>query len=62
MALCDNCLFYKKEQDEFRQNYDDVVVIDSKEKPHHYCPMYNDHIPQEIWYNNGNCPYYEKKE
>ena len=41
MALCDNCLFYKKEQDEFRQEYDDVIVIDSKEKPHHYCPMYN---------------------
>lgn len=59
MALCDSCIYYKKEYDEFRQSYDDVVVIDSTTPKKHFCRMYNSNIPKGIWYDNKNCPYYE---
>lgn len=62
MALCDNCIFYNKDYDEFRQGYNDVIIIDEKPRLKHYCTMYNSNLPQGIWYNNADCPYYEKKE
>ena len=60
MALCDTCLLYSKQYDEFRQRYNDVIDGDKKEK--HFCTMYNDNIPHNIFYNNGECQYYNKKE
>lgn len=59
MVLCDNCVFYKKEYDSFRQNYDDIVDGDKRTK--HYCPMYDDHIPHGIFYNGDDCPFHEAK-
>lgn len=58
MALCDNCMFLTKNHDEFRQMFDDTIVIDGDERQKHYCPMYNDHIPFDIFYENADCPYY----
>jgi len=51
---------YSKEHDEFRQRYDDVIDGDKLEK--HYCPMYDDYIPHDIFYKGGDCPYYVKKD
>lgn len=60
MALCDSCMFYDKKHDEFRQQYDDVIDGDKLEK--HYCPMYDDHIPHDIFHKGGDCPFYVKKD
>ena len=60
MALCDNCKNYKKEYDEFRQSFDDVIDGDKQEK--HFCTMYDDHIPHNIFYKGSDCPYYLPKD
>lgn len=62
MVLCDSCFFYDRRYDEFCQNYDDVIVEDADERKKHYCPMYNDHIPFAISYENGDCAYYLQKD
>ena len=62
MALCDNCIFYRKEFDEFRQQYVDAVVVGSEEPEEHFCQMYTDHIPSGIFYNNEKCEFYLNKE
>lgn len=59
--LCERCLNYSKQLDEFRQQYDDVIVIDSTEPGKHYCPMYDDNIPAEIFYNNAECEFFVEK-
>lgn len=61
MALCDSCKWYDKENDDFRGNYDDRMKENDK-RENHYCIMYDDSIPKEIWYENGDCPYYRRKE
>lgn len=58
MALCDSCEFYNGSYDKFHQNYDDVVEENADKRKKHYCPMYDDHIPFTIYYENGDCPYY----
>lgn len=58
--LCNSCANYNKDYDLFRQQYYDFIMQeDTKEK--HGCIMYDDHIPEKIWYHKGNCPYYIKK-
>lgn len=59
MASCDKCFFMTHQYDTFRQNYDDVDAVDDKSKPHHYCPMYTDHIPEDIFYGDADCEFYE---
>ncbi len=61
MALCDTCSHYRKEYDDFRQTYDDVIVLREKNK-NHFCPMYDDNIPHTIWNDGGNCKSYAKRE
>lgn len=61
MALCDSCVFYDRSDDEFRQNFDDVIAEDEDEREKHYCPMYNDHIPFAISHENEDCEYYLKR-
>jgi hypothetical protein len=47
----------KKSYDEFRALYDDVIEErNTNEK--HFCPMYDDAIPNDIYYEGGDCPYY----
>lgn len=58
MALCDTCMFYNKQYDEFRQQYDDVIDGENREK--HFCTMYDDNIPLDITYKNADCPHYLK--
>ena len=60
MALCDNCLFYREDYDEFRQNYDDTEKVgDNTIK--HYCPMYDDNIPNGIFYGGENCEFFDER-
>lgn len=61
MINCKNCKYYSKEFDEFRQQFDDVIVVGQENREKHYCIFYNDHIPSEIWGNKENCPYFEQK-
>ena len=61
MALCNSCPFFKREYDDFRKEYDDVIE-EGKTKEKHYCPMYADHIPFDIFYKNADCDFYERSE
>lgn len=61
MALCNSCFFFKEKYDGFRIEYDDVIN-EKKEPAKHYCPMYADHIPFDIFHKNADCEYYEKNE
>lgn len=58
MRLCDTCFFMRKEHDEFRQLYDDIIIEDADPRQKHYCPMYSDHIPHSIYYDGANCEYF----
>ena len=59
--LCDKCLNYSKEIDLFRQQYVDKIVIDGNDQEQHFCPMYDDHIPEGIYYNGENCEFFTEK-
>jgi hypothetical protein len=61
MRLCSKCRFYSREYDEGRQEWDDVVKIGDDTELHH-CPMYEDHIPKEIYDGDADCVFYEPKE
>ena len=59
MALCDSCIFFSKDYDEQRQQYDDTIK-EYTQKERHFCPMFLGGIPQNIFYKNGDCKFYEK--
>ena len=61
MALCKNCAFMNERYDQFRQEYNDAVPVDDKQTQY-FCPMYDDHIPNDIYYENGKCQFYQSKE
>lgn len=50
-------MFMDNRYDQFRQDYNDAVATDSR-KEQHFCPMYDDHIPNGIYYGNDNCEFY----
>lgn len=59
MALCNSCIFFSKDYDEQRKQYEDTI----KEYPHkerHFCQMFLNGIPKNVFYKNGYCPFYEK--
>lgn len=61
MALCDSCIFFSEDYDRKRQQYDDTI----KEYIHkeiHFCPMFLGGISTKIFYQNGDCPFYEEAE
>lgn len=57
MASCETCLFYSKTIDELNRDFNDVGDIDN-----HYCPMYEDAIPDGIFEGFKDCPRYMAKE
>ena len=59
--FCDNCSAYRKEYDDFRQEYEDVVIIGYKGPESHFCPMYDSSIPRRIWENGDPCEFYQEK-
>ncbi len=46
--------------DKFRQDYNDAIV-EGDNVEEHFCIMYNDHIPNGIYYENEDCDYYMEK-
>ena len=62
MALCDKCALFDRSYNEFRSQYDDVIEIDGDKREKKYCVMYSNSIPQNITYNNGDCPYFTPKD
>lgn len=46
--------------DAFRQSFNDILV-DGKSVEYHYCDMYDDHIPREIYDGNAKCEFYEEQ-
>lgn len=61
MALCDTCAFMDKRYDQFRQEYNDTVRTDNKIEQH-FCPMYDDHIPNGIYYGDDKCKHYQEDD
>lgn len=57
---CNKCANYEAEYDAFRQKYVDVLKESTKERQQHFCPMYDGHIPEEIYYDGKKCPYFGK--
>lgn len=60
MGKCATCAFYNKKYDEACQEYDDVIKI-GDDKILHHCPLFDDHIPNGIYYDGENCEFYEKE-
>lgn len=60
MALCDSCIFFSKDYDEQRQQYDDTIK-ECPQKEVHFCPMFLGGIPKNVFYKNGDCQFYEKE-
>lgn len=56
--LCNKCAAYRKEYDEFRQEYVDVDEIGSDAPEPHFCTMYDDHIPTPIYYDGAPCAFF----
>ena len=54
-------MFYNREYDEFRSQFDDEVVIGKPEEQNHFCISYSDHIPDDIYHNGAECPFYQAK-
>lgn len=61
MPLCNNCQFYNAEYDEELQQWDDTIKVGDETVLHH-CPLYDDHIPNGIFYGLDDCKYYEPKK
>lgn len=61
MALCGNCKIYNTKYDEFRQDWNDTITEPPAPNLPHHCIMYEDNIPDDIFYNGANCPFYEPK-
>lgn len=53
MENCKNCILYDSEYDELRQSGNDVIKDGNAEK--HYCRMWKDGIPNEIWDGKTKC-------
>lgn len=56
MASCENCLIYSKTFDDLGRNFNDIA--NEKE---HFCPMYDDAIPEGVFNGPEDCKFYEKK-
>ena len=63
MIKCKNCMHYDKEYDEFRQQYDDIIIIGQENRKVHHCILYDNEIPSETWKNKEECPdFFDKKD
>jgi hypothetical protein len=56
MALCNQCAFYSESVDNLNRDFNDIGNEDN-----HYCPMYNDAIPDGVYNGVKDCEYYEEK-
>lgn len=61
MALCNKCINTDAEYETLRAEFDDVDMIGGDKREKHYCRMFNDTIPNSIYYDGEQCPWYERK-
>lgn len=57
MALCDHCMIYDKAYDSMCAKYDDILPENT-----HHCRAYDTQIPNEIYFQNGDCEYHIEPE
>ena len=57
---CKGCFFYDEEQDEFRQKYNDVIVIGEDLDEQHFCGAFEP-IPAGVFEGERSCPKYLPK-
>ena len=53
-SQCKQCLFYDKEYDKLRQQWDDVIIIGQENMVKHYCNVFKP-IPQAIANGQTKC-------
>lgn len=56
MASCKDCMFYSEHIDELNRNFNDIG-----DPSNHYCPMYQDAIPDGIFDGVKECEFYQEK-
>lgn len=54
MASCKECAFYSPVIDELGRNFNDVG-----EESEHFCPMYQDAIPDGVFDGVKDCKFFE---
>lgn len=62
MELCNKCLFYNPDHDEFRSMWDDVSDDAEPNEKKRYCHMYDNHIPAGIVTGKALCEFFMLKE
>ena len=56
MESCKNCLLYSETFDNLHMDFNDVG-----DENEHFCPMYEDHIPDGIFDGEKKCDFYTDK-
>ena len=56
MASCDKCLIYSERYSEFVAMHEDSTPENENPKEH-FCQMFTDGIPEEVWNGGDQCPY-----
>ena len=56
MVSCKTCLFYDERLSELVASHQDSTPEGQKTKEH-FCPMFIDGIPDDIWQNDAPCKY-----
>ena len=54
MSQCKQCLFYDKEYDKLRQQWDDIIIVGQEDVIKYYCYVHSP-IPQEILNDQTKC-------
>ena len=62
MESCKTCRYWRKEYDDFRQDFNDEIIVDDADQSKHFCVMLDDGIPPEVFNGNADCPFWDKKE
>ena len=60
MANCKDCFFYSEEQDTFRREYNDTVVVGEDIDNQHFCDAFSP-IPKGVFNGSKDCPNYLPK-
>ena len=56
MESCSKCALYSETIDNLNRDFNDVGDINN-----HYCPMYQDAIPEGVYNGAKDCEFYEPK-
>lgn len=57
MALCSKCLFYDLTIDDLNRSFNDIDAITN-----HFCPMYANMIPKDVFNGPKDCEFFATKE